>query len=492
MRGEIADYKESLRRRVALLKGVPATALQRVYDERLRLNPGAERARRRAASAAGLKTLLVSGGFTFFTDRVRDRLGIDFTRSNVLEIADGALTGRWSTSPGATSATAPRRSKMLLETCAALGIAPAQAIAVGDGANDLPMMAAAGLRSRTTPSRWCAQQAMVAIDDGGLDRLLEVVAPEGRRRSAGLTASGNLARASAAAAPTRPFRESRCSSWSTCRPGASARTIRDAVIEAIAEERGCAAEPRSTCSRRRSSRLTGARRDAACVDVLTAAASEPTKDGRAIWQARAESLKATRLRRRARSRTWARVWPPARVLLLHLLRAEGAACRRRCAVRARSRTSLRSRCCPATAASAWPVAYPRTQPRVREAIAWRFAAASAAGRAMRCRARSPRRSTMACRRRRTTAARSPEVGRLGAAATRLATCSPIASDAVSPGDSMPNSLHDARARRARPDPRCRKSRGGGAGTRAASAACRCRPAAARRRRGPASSAGWRR
>ena len=87
MRGEIADYKESLRRRVALLKGVPAAALQRVYDERLRFNPGAERLVA-ACKAAGLKTLLVSGGFTFFTDRVRDRLGFDFTRSNVLEIAE--------------------------------------------------------------------------------------------------------------------------------------------------------------------------------------------------------------------------------------------------------------------------------------------------------------------------------------------------------------------------------------------------------------------
>jgi phosphoserine phosphatase len=88
MRGEIADYKESLRRRVALLAGLPASTLQRVYDERLRFNPGAERLVA-ACKAAGLKTLLVSGGFTFFTDRVQARLGIDFARSNVLEIEDG-------------------------------------------------------------------------------------------------------------------------------------------------------------------------------------------------------------------------------------------------------------------------------------------------------------------------------------------------------------------------------------------------------------------
>ena len=144
MRGEIADYKESLRRRVALLQGLPASDLQRVYDERLRFNPGAERLVA-ACQAAGLKTLLVSGGFTFFTDRVRDRLGIDFTRSNVLEIEATALTGRMVDQPWGDICDGDEKRKMLLETCAALGVAPAQAIAVGDGANDLPMMAAAGL-----------------------------------------------------------------------------------------------------------------------------------------------------------------------------------------------------------------------------------------------------------------------------------------------------------------------------------------------------------
>ena len=120
MRGEIADYKESLRRRVALLQGVPAAALQRVYDERLQLNPGAERLVA-ACQAAGLKTLLVSGGFTFFTDRVRDRLGIDFTRANVLEIADGALTGRLVDQPWGDICDGAEKRSMLLETCAALG-----------------------------------------------------------------------------------------------------------------------------------------------------------------------------------------------------------------------------------------------------------------------------------------------------------------------------------------------------------------------------------
>ena len=176
MRGEIADYKESLRRRVALLAGLPASTLQRVYDERLRFNPGAERLVA-ACKAAGLKTLLVSGGFTFFTDRVQARLGIDFARSNVLEIEDGLLTGRMVDQPWGDICDGEEKKKMLLETCAALGLAPARAIAVGDGANDLPMMAAAGLSVAYHAKPRVREAAMVAIDAGGLDRLLEIVTP---------------------------------------------------------------------------------------------------------------------------------------------------------------------------------------------------------------------------------------------------------------------------------------------------------------------------
>jgi phosphoserine phosphatase len=174
MRGEIADYKESLRRRVALLAGLPASDLQRVYDERLRFNPGAERLVA-ACKAAGLKTLLVSGGFTFFTDRVRDRLGFDFTRSNVLEIEGDALTGRMVDQPWGDICDGAEKRKMLLETCAAIGVAPAKTIAMGDGANDLPMMAAAGLSVAFHAKPKVREAAMVAIDEGGLDRLCEVV-----------------------------------------------------------------------------------------------------------------------------------------------------------------------------------------------------------------------------------------------------------------------------------------------------------------------------
>ncbi len=175
MRGEITDYKESLRQRVALLAGVPVSALEQVFSQRLQLNPGAE-ALVRACQAAGLKTLLVSGGFTFFTDRVRDRLGLDFTRSNKLEVADGQLTGRMVDQPWGDICDGDEKRRMLLATCAELGIEPSQAIAMGDGANDLPMMAVAGLSVAYHAKPRVREQAMVAINAGGLDRLLDVLA----------------------------------------------------------------------------------------------------------------------------------------------------------------------------------------------------------------------------------------------------------------------------------------------------------------------------
>jgi phosphoserine phosphatase len=174
MRGEIADYKDSLRRRVALLEGVPLNALESVYRERLQLNSGAE-ALVQACQRAGLKTLLVSGGFTFFTDRIRDRLRLDYTRSNVLGVADGRLTGHLVDQPWGDICDGAEKRRMLLDTCAALDIAPAQTIAVGDGANDLPMMGEAGLSVAYHAKPRVREQAMVAIDEGGLDRLLEVL-----------------------------------------------------------------------------------------------------------------------------------------------------------------------------------------------------------------------------------------------------------------------------------------------------------------------------
>ncbi len=173
MRGEIADYKDSLRQRVALLKGVGVDSMAQVFTERLRLNPGAAELVA-ACKQAGLKVLLVSGGFTYFTDRVRDLLGIDYTRSNVLELADDRLTGRMVDQPWGDICDGEEKRRMLLQTCAALGCAAGQAIAVGDGANDLPMMAEAGLSVAYHAKPRVREQAMVAINTGGLDRLLTV------------------------------------------------------------------------------------------------------------------------------------------------------------------------------------------------------------------------------------------------------------------------------------------------------------------------------
>ncbi|MES2510494.1 MAG: phosphoserine phosphatase SerB [Pseudomonadota bacterium] len=174
MRGEIADFKESLRRRVALLKGVSVSSMEEVYRERLKLNPGAAELVH-ACKAAGMKVLLVSGGFTFFADRVRDELGIDYTRANVLEVAGGLLTGKTVDQPWGDICDGAEKKKMLIETCAQLGINPLQAIAMGDGANDLPMMGAAGLSVAYHAKPKVREQAMVAINEGGLDRLLELM-----------------------------------------------------------------------------------------------------------------------------------------------------------------------------------------------------------------------------------------------------------------------------------------------------------------------------
>jgi phosphoserine phosphatase len=178
MRGEIADFKTSLRRRVALLKGVSVASMERVYAERLQLNPGATELVA-ACKKAGMKVLLVSGGFTFFADRVAARLGIDYAKSNQLEALNGVLTGRLLDQPWGDICDGEEKRKTLLETCTLLGIQPSQAIAMGDGANDLPMMGACsdagGLSVAYHAKPKVREQAMVAINVGGLDRLLEVL-----------------------------------------------------------------------------------------------------------------------------------------------------------------------------------------------------------------------------------------------------------------------------------------------------------------------------
>lgn len=174
MRGEIADFKESLRRRVALLKGVPQQALEDIWTNTLRLNPGVETFIA-ALREAGIRTLLVSGGFTFFSDRVVQRLAMDYSRANVLEMADGALTGGLVAQPWGDICDGLEKQRMLLQTCAAMGIAPSQAIAVGDGSNDLPMMSVAGLSIAYHAKPAVREKAMLAIDEGGMDAALAVL-----------------------------------------------------------------------------------------------------------------------------------------------------------------------------------------------------------------------------------------------------------------------------------------------------------------------------
>ncbi len=174
MRGEISNFKDSLRQRVALLKGVSLGQMDEVYHQRLKLNPGAAELVH-ACKAAGMKVLLVSGGFTFFADRIRDELGIDYIRANVLETSDGRLTGKLVDQPWGDICDGEEKRKMLLETCALLGIRPRQAIAMGDGANDLPMMGVAGLSVAYHAKPKVREQAMIAINQGGLDRLLDIL-----------------------------------------------------------------------------------------------------------------------------------------------------------------------------------------------------------------------------------------------------------------------------------------------------------------------------
>ena len=170
MRGEL-DFADSLTRRVALLEGLDAAALQRVYDERLQISPGGERMLA-AVKAAGLKTLLVSGGFTFFTERLQQRLGLDHVHANVLEVDGGKLTGR--VVGGIVDAEEKKRT--VERVCAELGATVQQAIVMGDGANDLKMMKVSGLSVAFRAKPVVYQQADVALNFSGLDGLLNILA----------------------------------------------------------------------------------------------------------------------------------------------------------------------------------------------------------------------------------------------------------------------------------------------------------------------------
>ena len=164
MRGEIKDFSESLTRRMALLKGVGEDLIERVYQERLHLSPGAE-ILLAAAKAAGLKTMLVSGGFTHFTERLKERLGFDYAFANQFDIANRRLTGR-VLGPIVDGAF---KARAVQQCCQDIGCPPSQAIAIGDGANDLGMMAVAGLSVGYHAKPVVREKATWSVRKGGLD-----------------------------------------------------------------------------------------------------------------------------------------------------------------------------------------------------------------------------------------------------------------------------------------------------------------------------------
>lgn len=166
MRGEM-DFSDSLRRRVALLAGMPEEALQQVYDQRLRLNPGAEILMKRLQEL-NIKTLLVSGGFLFFTERLKQRLKLDFTQANTLEIIDGKLTGKVL----GEIFDDQGKADCLARTRDYLGLKPEQVMVLGDGANDIKMMRQAGVSIAYHAKPIVLAQASYAFNFVGLDGVL--------------------------------------------------------------------------------------------------------------------------------------------------------------------------------------------------------------------------------------------------------------------------------------------------------------------------------
>lgn len=168
MRGEL-DFRESLTRRVALLKGLDASALHQVFEERLRLSQGAHNLLQ-GMKAAGLRSVLVSGGFTYFTDRLKEMLALDMTRANLLEVVDGKLTGQVI----GEIIDAEAKRQTVIDECQRLGVPTTAAIVIGDGANDLAMMSVAGLSVAFRAKPVVQAKAHVTLNYAGLDGVLNL------------------------------------------------------------------------------------------------------------------------------------------------------------------------------------------------------------------------------------------------------------------------------------------------------------------------------
>jgi len=169
MRGEIADYKDSLRRRVALLAGQPESILEDLYTKKLALTPGAEPLIA-ACRKHGIKLLLVSGGFSYITERLKARLGLDYVLSNTLAIGNGRLTGELVGDIVDAQAKADRFVSLRNE----LSAKKEATVAIGDGANDLKMMAEAGLSVAFHAKPVVRAQAGCALTYSGLDGVLNL------------------------------------------------------------------------------------------------------------------------------------------------------------------------------------------------------------------------------------------------------------------------------------------------------------------------------
>ena len=167
MRGEIKDFSESLTRRVAFLKGLSSDVLQSVYDQKLRFNPGAEQLVA-TAKQAGLKVLLVSGGFTFFTEKLKARIGLDAAHANVLGSENGLLTGQVV----GRILDAQGKADTLRAFAKDCGATADQIIAIGDGANDLKMLGLAGYSVAYRAKPVVRAQAKFALNVAGLDGVL--------------------------------------------------------------------------------------------------------------------------------------------------------------------------------------------------------------------------------------------------------------------------------------------------------------------------------
>ena len=169
MHGEVADYAQDLQQRVAMLRGLPAQALAHI-DVLEQLSPGAAQLIY-ACRQHGLYCMVISSGFSHYAEQIQRSLGMQAVRANVLQMEEGVLTGALLPQPGAAFVDRQEKQNALLHACAQLGITPAQAIAVGDGANDVAMLQAAGLGVAYHAKPVLRAQADLAIDHGGLEQL---------------------------------------------------------------------------------------------------------------------------------------------------------------------------------------------------------------------------------------------------------------------------------------------------------------------------------